>query len=376
MRYLISYIIFLYAIIFTASLFAQQNLHAQQKLISYSEPALTVELTETNQSNVTLNLVAKNYTSTAVFSLADPSRVVLDIVGPSIKKNKTFNLENDALIKSVRLGSYTDKIRIVLDIKATLSPPYQWTEGKEKLSLTFNRDLSAANKEDTPKEKSPQEIVSPTATSTNTIVQSNISPTPTIQTPEIATPAVIIPLQNTPATFFSATPVAINTYTPTQASSPSPAFTVTATHTIQLTPTVFLPTILVPTIEPTPLAPTEQALNLISFTSNSESSPVIQLSLNLRPEFEVQKKDDKTYQILIKNCKVTDPKMTLIQFPPSDFVGFTFVLAKDEKSGTIIDIGVERGTKITAAPKDQSIEIKTINQSTLLSKSPPKPKKK
>lgn len=55
------------------------------------------------------------------FSLANPSRVVLDLLGSFKEHAPTMNVPSNQLITSVRIGKHDDKLRIVADIKG--KPP-------------------------------------------------------------------------------------------------------------------------------------------------------------------------------------------------------------------------------------------------------------
>lgn len=348
------------------------NCYADHLVSSFSDPQVAFELQETvvgQKPALQLRIQKKSVTGSTVFSLADPNRIVVDLAGPSLKKNKSVLVENDSIIGNIRLGAYPDKVRLVLDIKTALIPPYQWSESNNKVIITFNRDGSA------PSGKSSYE---PIAT----------SPTPHPTPP---------PLEKA-----TETPVPKPTIVPTTAPTVShvePTHAPVITPQISAKPTLEIVTSLVPLATATKAAgftPEEilntaedtngkapvvivneaegqQAVRNISFAYSEDSKPTIMIALKDRPEFEVTRKDEKTYSLSIKNCQISRPQLKLVQFPPHDFVGFSFISAEEQEGMTSVTIGVEKNSRISATPINNEIWIRIAEENKTITKSPPKP---
>jgi len=97
----------------------------------------------------------------------------------------------------------------------------------------------------------------------------------------------------------------------------------------------------------------------ISFQyADDQKTPGIEISLNGRPEFKLTRKGDREYQLVIQGSKLSGDYLSLAQYPPQDFDGFTHVMATNRKGNSEVIIGVERGTKLTAYTKDGNVWVK------------------
>ncbi len=84
-----------------------------------------------------------------VFSLQDPPRIVLDLLGETASVNRSFPVENDLFLKSVRLGNHNDRSRIVFDLTELASNEDKVTHSIDNeantLLITFVSQDASAN---------------------------------------------------------------------------------------------------------------------------------------------------------------------------------------------------------------------------------------
>jgi type IV pilus assembly protein PilQ len=72
-----------------------------------------------------------------VFPLTDPARLVLDLMGVEADVPKTTVPPSDALVKKIRLGTHSDKVRVVFDLVPAAGLPYQVLSAGDRLVVSF-----------------------------------------------------------------------------------------------------------------------------------------------------------------------------------------------------------------------------------------------
>jgi type IV pilus assembly protein PilQ len=72
-----------------------------------------------------------------VFPLTDPARLVLDLMGVGSDVPKTTVPPSDALVKKIRLGTHSDKVRVVFDLVPAAGLPYQVLSAGDRLVVSF-----------------------------------------------------------------------------------------------------------------------------------------------------------------------------------------------------------------------------------------------
>jgi type IV pilus assembly protein PilQ len=72
-----------------------------------------------------------------VFTLTDPARVVLDLMGVELAAGKATVPPSDPLVKGIRMGTHPDKVRIVFDLIPAAGLPYHITSVGDRLVVTF-----------------------------------------------------------------------------------------------------------------------------------------------------------------------------------------------------------------------------------------------
>lgn len=72
-----------------------------------------------------------------VFTLTDPARVVLDLMGVELAAGKATVPPSDPLVKGIRMGTHPDKVRVVFDLIPAAGLPYHITSVGDRLVITF-----------------------------------------------------------------------------------------------------------------------------------------------------------------------------------------------------------------------------------------------
>lgn len=336
---------------------------------TFNEGPIAVEVHKKSTSSgeaVDLKVKVSNHKKSTVFSLENPARVVIDLHGIKIKKNKGYAIKGLPFISGIRFGYHADKARIVLDLISAL-PHYKWSEKAGVLTISFsppNGEPEIVAEQSAPRQITPQ----PTAVTT---ISPDITPTPEL-TPsaavtkraekldrELDTIEELLPSRE-PKQEPAPTPAPSATLTPIPTiDTPTPAPTISPTSEPSATPAA------TPIESATPAAtelPTTQALKDITFDYKDGERPIVKIVLSKKAEFEVQKKGAKDYLLKIKNCRELKPELKLPQFPPHDFAGFTMIQAEPVDKDIDIKIGVERNERITATPNENEIHISILQE--------------
>jgi type IV pilus assembly protein PilQ len=72
-----------------------------------------------------------------VFTLTDPARVVLDLMGVELAAGKATVPPSDPLVKGIRIGTHPNKVRVVFDLIPAAGLPYHLTSVGDRLVVTF-----------------------------------------------------------------------------------------------------------------------------------------------------------------------------------------------------------------------------------------------
>lgn len=346
-----------------------------------------------------LQLHFGKYKHLDVFMIENPYRLVVDAHGASTRIARNIKTGTCPIIKGIRFGNHPDKVRLVIDLGEENPPKFTWRESPGEILIILQDASSAAIGSDKLTEVTATPV---TAIETHTLAPTSIPFTRTVPKVEILglgrkpkevpekTPAIVpvtstntsktlptadatwtafetLPPEAAPTPTASATPTLFPTLTliPTHTASVAPTKTPSPFPTIE--PTVAKPTVTKPTVtKPTALSqilPTDQALTDLVFAYNQrDRAPLIRLLFQRKPEFRLVKKDEKSYQISISDCSLKHDFLSLPQFPPHDFIGLTLVSPKTDRGGVEILVGVERGIRISALPKDNEIWVRLVNK--------------
>jgi type IV pilus assembly protein PilQ len=72
-----------------------------------------------------------------VFTLLDPARVVLDLMGVKLTASRGGVPPSDKLLKNIRVGEHPNKVRVVFDLIPAKGLPYQVTSVDDRLVVSF-----------------------------------------------------------------------------------------------------------------------------------------------------------------------------------------------------------------------------------------------
>jgi type IV pilus assembly protein PilQ len=72
-----------------------------------------------------------------VFTLTDPARVVVDLMGVELVASKGRVPPSDKLLKNIRVGEHPEKVRVVFDLIPAAGLPYQVTSVDDRLVFSF-----------------------------------------------------------------------------------------------------------------------------------------------------------------------------------------------------------------------------------------------
>ena len=361
---------------------------AEEQLASFADPQININVIETKKNNldvIQLRVQSKKLTSSSLFSLENPSRIVLDLTGPNIKKNRTFNLKH-GLISALRIGAHPEKTRLVIDIKSETIPAYQWNESGTTATLTINSSGTPVT--------SKEELVKEPSAKNTDIVISEIIPEKTLKPSPTVVDEVLGIESDKIEELISKQPKPTSTPKKTETPEPTPTQTATATNTPAATETAKIVATIEaepadgPVAQTTPKAEEKteaathpsvkvaepdgmQLVEDVRFEYTENSLPTIKIILKNRPQFELIKQDEKTYKLVLKDSKINRAALRLPQFPPHDFVGFTYFAPEENDSLVEFTIGVERNVRITASPNESEIWIRTAQDGKVITKSPP-----
>ena len=335
-------------------------LSAEQQPLVFEEAGITAKI-EADQadetSSVTFQLTSNRHEKVSVFSVPDPARIVIDLHGIKLKKNKTHKLNNFPLVTAIRFGYHDNKIRNVLDLSSSSLPPYRWSQSNELITLTLESPAAAKPVEPSSIRPVPAPI-SEDSDRIEDLIQIKKQPT---QAPPTATPSPVEPTA---------------TRTPLATEAPTAIATMQPTPEIQ---EVIEEEILEGSRhikdETSSLIKGSSArleLTNISFNYMPENKkPYIRLVLSNKSEFEFQKFDIKTYILKINAAQIRKAELLLPHFPPHDFVGFTLLHAEKNNGNIDIKIGTERNRRISATPRDNEIWITIAEDEKIETKSLP-----
>ncbi len=131
-----------------------------------AQPAEQKRLTAVSATDAGVEIrVTGGVESFKAFKLIKPDRLVLDL--PGIKSGitgKTVPI-NKLNLSQARIGTYPDKVRVVLDAAKETLPPYQVTKSADGLKVVFTgapAPPSAAGATEPPREKAPQSAAAAT----------------------------------------------------------------------------------------------------------------------------------------------------------------------------------------------------------------------
>ena len=109
----------------------------ERKSLPPASKVLSVRQSETDQELRYDVIIDGSLADYVAFHLTDPPRVVVDLMGvKSTEVEKALNFDGP-WIKRVRLGTYTDKVRVVFDLIPEAGLPYNIISEENRLVVSF-----------------------------------------------------------------------------------------------------------------------------------------------------------------------------------------------------------------------------------------------
>jgi hypothetical protein len=114
-----------------------------------------------------------------------------------------------------------------------------------------------------------------------------------------------------------------------------------------------------------PIGPKDAAQYLVEVRFDyqiQDHDPLLRLVMMSGANFNLVKKDSQLYQLIIAKSGIKNKELAQPLFPPHDFVGFTLVHPRYENDSLIIDIGVDRGARISAFARGNEIWVRGVTK--------------
>ncbi len=352
-----------------------------QVLLTFSNPNEIVRGLKLSESDerIELQIDSTVASSATVFSVPDPARVVVDLAikssdvaavkKSSLRRPRNLPITKGTCCEAVRIAAHQDKIRIVLDLR-----------GDQKLALAST--------------KSSNRVV---ATLSHTAVLREVPPAPTATT-AAQKPAIISATRNLQEEALDATPSASSQSASSQSASSQsaavePSFSphslseraiseasvsqssssqsssahFSSSHGSESSGSISSPIAgsAVTLVPETSIQPRVPALTSIQFSLDTPEAATkgkyVRLITNHRPQYQLEKKDKKTYRLRINSCSLAVKGAVngvgLPYFPPQDFEGVNMILASQKGSDVIVEISVDPQFRVTAIPGDDEIQV-------------------
>lgn len=310
------------------------------------------------RSSIVLKISVPTDSKINAFLLPDPPRVVIDFEGASIKKSENFQAPENGVIKQVRLGAHSNKLRVVVDLVTSTPPEYEWKAGKRQAIITFAEGPVeapvAATQPTVAPTKQPEPVNQPTSAPSPTAASVAAKPT------ETPAPPTASPTHTSPPTLADVAP---KDQKPPPTAEPSTAAKQVAQLPLDSEEVAVkddLGDLEQRRAGPAPTkAPTTFSIKGYKFEYLPDKNPVLKIILNKpRSQAQISKVDAETYKIDIKDCGVENEDLELPQFPPHDFVGFVMVVSEVVGKNVEISVSVEDGVVLGTSVHENEIWVK------------------
>jgi hypothetical protein len=343
------------------------------------------------KSYIALKISVPTDSKINAFLIDNPKRIVVDFEGASIKRSENFAAPENDVVQQVRLGAHPEKLRVVIDLKRTTQPEFDWKAGKRQAivkilegsapsavkesppapAATPTSPAPAALPTEAPAKPTPQAAAQATATPlapTAVAKDTPIPPTPAQAAPTIAVPTVA---PTNPAATAVATPVKTLSDIDTKpaaavaAGAAAAAGAVAADAADEVVDEKKEEAQLLADLEAqrssrtTPKPTTSFSIKGYKFEHGADKTPVLKIVLNKpRAQAQISKVDPETYKIEIKDCSVENEDLELPQFPPHDFVGFVMVVSETVGKNVEVSVSVEEGVVLGTTVQENEILVK------------------
>lgn len=313
---------------------------------------------------VVLKIVVPNDVKIDAFMLPSPPRIVLDLDGANVKRSETFTVPANGVVKQVRLGSHTDKLRVVVDLNKAEAPKYDWKSGNRQVIL---RMLEAPRAAQPPAQQIAQNQKPPAAKEDAHTVLGSSTSASAPQLPKsgdvalggAAAPAAkAASLGDSETAALGAKPAA-----PEKPALPPPAKEEAAPAKLpQEAASLGASEATAPAGSGAkPALPTTGDLKIVGYRfeyNGANKTPVLKVTLNNDgAKAQISKVDATTYKIVVPKSSLANEDLVLPQFPPADFVGFIMVMSEEVSGSVEITISVEEGVSLSTMVRGDEIWV-------------------
>lgn len=279
-----------------------------------------------------------------VLVVENPTRLVVDVPGVPSKSASSVAVR-DGTVKAIRIGVHPDKTRIVLDIAGSALPEHRVVgTGVVEFSVAGAVEpLSEAAETPEPKATPtalptalPKPSMEPTARPTSTPTpQPSPSPKPTARETATATPTkapIVAPDEEDP---LDLPPLIDETPKPDTSKEVEP--TPPAGET-EIDPDI-------PAVSHQP--GTGAVIQTIYYqTMNNTKVPAVAFEIEGMDTYSLNKKKPDLYELVIQNARLGGKHLSLPQFPPDTFRGFSVIVPREEDGNVFVKIYVEENVKL------------------------------
>lgn len=327
---------------------------------------MKIALEKTSGSSYRLVLTANDGESFApdVMVIDNPTRLVVDVPGKPSKAPQNVTVR-DSSISAIRVGAHPDKTRIVLDIRSG-APQYTAEKSAHGAVVSFTFAGSADTHATSP-ENDFDETPEPTRAP---VKHATIEPTP-VETPLLKpspTPKVTPTPKATPTPKPSPTPKARptpeeddeddTTDVPPATPARTPAGVATPKQEAEpeASPSEVNPGKANPNkdfdldidqLDTTPHTGGGGTVKAIYYqTTNNTKIPAVAFDVDGLGSYSLNKKAPDLYELVLDNAHLAGNFLTLPQFPPDSFRGFSVIVARNEGGKVFVKIYVEEGVKL------------------------------
>ncbi len=317
---------------------------AESVLQEYSYKSFKLSVSEDDRQNIVLKVKDPTLKDSSYFTITDPTRFVLDIVGSNHVLNKALTVNHPYLVK-VRMGSHPDKNRIVLDMAGNKSPHISFEKqagSSSELVFHISFDSQQAETNSFAPLKQPTEQPSSLSREEDSLPERIEVASPTPQ--QTSDPSELVATRRLPDPTPSPMPV-----------TPSPEPTAEQATTTAI--------IVAESPQPEPSLPEGRALMKIVF--RSEKPATVEFLLSKKARFTFVKKSLKEYQLTLHGCGAVEEHLLLPYFPPHTFPGVSFVQAKKQGDSLVLSLQTDHGTRLSPRLNGESVLVEVSESGSL-----------
>jgi hypothetical protein len=252
-------------------------------------------------------------TKVTTFSLDNPPRLVVDIPLGSAKapsqllRPLILPLDEPSCCSSIRIAAHHDKIRVVFDLASASVPQFNAKALSDRVVYIS--------------------IAQPETVNTSTTQSPTHDSSPQIQAPLAVNALRILP------------PQANSTTAPTPSTAKTDPSAPPAPRA------------------PQPLTPALTKIEFKGLGGGPLEKPHLKLQTSHRPHYQITKRASDHFVLRIKDCALSDTRLTLPYFPPQEVDGLNLVQSSLDGNDVVIEIKTKRNARVRSVPEERAILV-------------------